>query len=115
MASPKLFAMNATRWLSGEMSARSPKCVRTSMFEGKCCRGSSGDLWPKGSIKQEDRITAKVRTEKSYHRRSTAAAVDYEPAQSRVQMRHLKVSFESRLFSWKVRRSSARDERPAYL
>ena len=62
MASPKLFAMNATRWLSGEMSARSPKCVRTSMFEGKCCSGSSGDLWPKGSIKQKDRMTAKVRT-----------------------------------------------------
>ena len=25
--------MNATRWLSGEMSARSPKCVSISMFE----------------------------------------------------------------------------------
>src|SRR3954468_21362864 len=69
MASPKLFAMNATRWLSGEISARSPKCVRTSMFEGKCCRGSSGDLWPRGSIKQEDRMTTKVRTGRSYHPR----------------------------------------------
>src|SRR3954466_10941451 len=67
MASPKLFAMNATRWLSGEISARSPKYVRTSMFEGKCCRGSSGDLWPRGSIKQEDRMTTKVRTGRSYH------------------------------------------------
>src|SRR5437588_8429167 len=72
MASPKLFAMNATRWLSGEMSARSPKCVSTSMFEGKCCSGSSGDLCPKGSIKQEVRMTARVRTGKSYHRRRTS-------------------------------------------
>jgi hypothetical protein len=87
MASPKLFAMNATRWLSGEMSARSPKCVITSMFEGKCCRGSSGDLWPKGRIKQEDRMTAKVRTEKSYHPHGTEAALaHYEHTQSRVQM-----------------------------
>src|ERR1700719_3321558 len=83
MASPKFFAMNATRWLSGEMSARSPKCVRTSMFEGKCCRGSSGDLWPKGTIKQEDRMTAKVRTEKSYHPRGAQAALaHFEPTQS---------------------------------
>ena len=71
MASPKLFAMNATRWLSGEMSARSPKCVSTSMFEGKCCSGSSGDLWPKGSNKQEETMRARVRTGKSYHPRST--------------------------------------------
>jgi len=53
------------------------------MFEGKCWRGSSGDLWPKGSIKQEDRMTAKVRTEKSYHPRCTGGALAYyEPAQS---------------------------------
>ena len=31
-ASPKLFAMKATRRLSGETSARSPKCVSTSTF-----------------------------------------------------------------------------------
>src|SRR3954468_21916617 len=75
MASPKLFAMNATRWLSGEIAALSPKCVRTSMFEGKCCSGSSGDLWPRGSIKQEDRMTTKVRTGRSYHPRTTGVAV----------------------------------------
>jgi hypothetical protein len=34
-ASPKLFAMKATRRLSGEKSARSPKWVRTSMFGGR--------------------------------------------------------------------------------
>ena len=48
------------------------------MFEGKCCRGSSGDLWPKGSIKHEDRMTAKVRTEKSYHPCSAGADAPLE-------------------------------------
>ena len=40
-ASPKLFAMKATRRLSGEMSARSPKWVRTSTFAGRWSSGLS--------------------------------------------------------------------------
>ena len=40
-ASPKLFAMKATRRLSGEKSARSPKRVRISTFGGRWSRGLS--------------------------------------------------------------------------
>ena len=42
MASPKLFVMNATWRLSGEMSARSPKWVRTSMLGGQVVELAAG-------------------------------------------------------------------------
>ena len=45
MASPKLFAMNATRWLSGEISARSPKYVRASMLDGRLSSWFPGLRW----------------------------------------------------------------------
>ena len=41
-ASPKLLSMKAMCLLSGETSARSPKCVRTSMFEGRWSNGVPG-------------------------------------------------------------------------
>ena len=41
-ASPKLFAMNATRWLSGEMSARSPKWLVMVQVESLLLCGAGG-------------------------------------------------------------------------
>src|SRR5215469_18115670 len=50
MASPKLFAINATRLLSEEISARSPKWVRRSIFGDRLSRGFPVFLGGLGSI-----------------------------------------------------------------
>src|SRR5437899_768561 len=45
-ASPKLLAMKATRWLSGEKSARSPKLVINSMLDGRWSSALPDWRWP---------------------------------------------------------------------
>ena len=53
-ASPKLLAMKAMRRLSGEMSARSPKWVTSSMFFGQVVERAAGfPLAPCGGQDQE--------------------------------------------------------------
>src|SRR5437764_732806 len=44
-ASPKLLSINAMVLLSGEISARSPKCVKTSISGGRCSSGLPDFLW----------------------------------------------------------------------
>src|SRR3954447_12002089 len=46
-ASPKLLSMKAMLLLSGEISARSPKWVRTSIWGGRCSSGLPDFLWAK--------------------------------------------------------------------
>ena len=54
-ASPKLFAMKATRRLSGEKSARSPKWVSTSTFGGRRSSGLSVRRRPVGGRHEQQR------------------------------------------------------------